>query len=132
MLTIKTLPMSRKNSLYKAANTIKEKIDLNPFDRKDASHLAAEEHVSRNKVSPVFKEITGKTIKRYQLEKLMESACKMLLKGMTIKEVAIECGYPDFKNNFSRSFKSVFGLGPEEWLKKTLITRTDDKLKKTV
>lgn len=115
--------MSRKNYLYKAACAVKEKIDLNPLDREKPSELAAKEHVNRSKLSPIFKQINGKTIKRYQLEKLMESAGKMLLDGMTVKEVAIECGYTNFKNNFTRSFKSVFGFGPEEWLKKMLIQK---------
>lgn len=110
-MTIKQSPM------HDAAIAIKNAIDVNPLSKNSPSDLAAEFYVSRNKLLPVFKKLTGKTIKRYQLEKLMEAASKMLLSEMTVKEVAIECGYLDYQNNFTRGFRKVFQLGPEEWLR---------------
>lgn len=111
--------MTIEQTVYDAAVAIKNAIDANPLSKKSPSELASEFHVNRNKLLPVFKELTGKTIKRYQLEKIMEAASKMLLSGMTVKEAAIECGYTGYQNNFTRGFKKVFQLGPEEWLRLT-------------
>jgi len=100
-----------------AAIAIRDAIIANPLSRKKPSKFAAEYNVDRNKVSPAFKKLTGTTIRRFQLEKLMEVAGKMLLSGKSVKEVAIDCGYADYQNNFTRSFRKVFGMGPEEWLR---------------
>jgi len=98
-----------------AALAIKDAIDTNPLDKLSPSELVAKQKTHRNKLLPAFRELTGKTIRTYQFEKLMEAASEMLLAGLTIKEVAIKCGFEDHPNNFSRSFKNVFNMGPVDW-----------------
>ena len=106
-----------------AAIAIRDAIIANPLSKKTPSSFAAELRVDRNKVLPAFKELTGTTIRRFQLERLMEAASRMLLEGMSVKEAAIECGYADYQNNFTRGFRKVFGMGPEEWLRIQLLER---------
>jgi AraC-like DNA-binding protein len=106
-----------------AATSIRDAIIAKPLSKKTPSDFAAEYNVDRNKVLPVFKELTGTTIRRFQLEQSMKAASKMLLSGMSVKEVAIECGYTAYQNNFTRSFKKVFSMGPEEWLRTQVIEK---------
>jgi AraC-like DNA-binding protein len=110
-------------SVKAAAVAIRDAILAEPLTKKTPSELAAQYYVDRNKLLQAFKELTGSTIRRFQLEQLMNAASKMLLSGMTIKEVSIECGYPDYRGNFTRSFKKVFEIAPDEWLHKQLIER---------
>ena len=109
-----------------AAIAIRDAIITNPLSKKKPSKFAAEFNVDRNKVSPAFKKLTGTTIRRFQLEKLMEVASKMLLSGKSVKEVAIDCGYTDYQNNFTRSFRKVFAMGPEEWLRLQVFKKEND------
>jgi AraC-like DNA-binding protein len=109
--------------ITEAAIAIRDHIAANPLSKKTASDLAAQFHVDRKKLLPVFKELTGTTIKRLQFERLMQAASEMLLLGMSVKEVAIECGYQHYQNNFTRGFREVFKTGPEEWLHNQLIER---------
>jgi len=115
--------ISEQLSIYNAAIAIKEYIDANPLSKDTPSDLAAKFKVERHKVLPVFKELTGDTIKHYQLKKLMNTASQMLLSGVQVKEVAIECGYSEYHNNFTRGFKKVFKIGPDEWLRMTLLEK---------
>jgi AraC-like DNA-binding protein len=112
-------------SFYHAAVAIRDFIDANPLSKKTPSELAAQFHVDRNKVLPVFKELTGYTIRAYQLQQLMHKASTMLLSGMMIKEVSIECGYMEYPSNFTRSFRKVFKMGPNEWLRKKFLEKGD-------
>jgi AraC family transcriptional regulator len=103
--------------IHDAAIAIRDAILANPLSKKTPADFSAELRVDRNKILPAFKKLTGTTIRRFQLEQLMEAASKMLLAGMSIKEVAIECGYTSYHNNFTRSFRKVFDMGPAEWLR---------------
>jgi len=100
-----------------AATSIRDAIIANPISKKTPADFAVEFNADRNKVLPAFKKLTGTTIRRFQLEQLMKAASRMLLSGMSVKEVAIECGYTTYQNNFTRSFRKVFSMGPEEWLR---------------
>ncbi|WP_205508856.1 helix-turn-helix domain-containing protein [Longitalea arenae] len=115
--------ISKQSSINDAAISIKEFIDANPLNKLSATELAAKFRVNRYKVLPIFKHLTGATIQHYKLKKCMEEAGNMLLSGMTVKEAAIECGYQEYHNNFTRSFKKVYTIGPEEWVKKNLIEK---------
>ena len=98
-----------------AAIAIKNAIDAEPLGKQSPSELAGRYKIHRNKLLPAFRQLTGKTIRSYQFEKLMQAASEMLLAGLTIKEVAIKCGFEDHPNNFSRGFRNVFNMGPVDW-----------------
>lgn len=116
--------MQEQSAINAVAIAIRDAIVANPTSKKTPSHFANEFRVDRNKVLPAFKKITGTTIRRFQLEQLMKAASHMLLAGMSVKEVAIECGYKDYQNNFTRGFRKIFAMGPEEWLRTQIVERT--------
>jgi len=107
-----------KNHVTISAFAIKYAIDENPTSREPLKELAPDIHVGRNQLQAAFKEITGKTIRRYRLEKRMEAAATMLTVGdASIKEVAIACGHADSIGNFSKLFKAIYNMCPEEWVR---------------
>ncbi|MEP7371741.1 MAG: AraC family transcriptional regulator [Chitinophagaceae bacterium] len=114
-------------SFNNAAIAIRDFIDANPLSKKTPSELAANFDVDRYKVLPAFKTLTGDTIQHYQLERLIHTASEMLLSGMMVKEVGIECGYMDYPTNFTRSFRKVFEMGPDEWVRNKLFVNSDSK-----
>jgi AraC-like DNA-binding protein len=106
-----------------AATAIRDAIIAQPLSKKTPSDYAIEFRIDRNKVLPAFKKLTGTTIRRFQLEQSMKAASMMLLAGMSVKVVAIECGYTAYQNNFTRSFRKVFAMGPEEWLRTQVVEK---------
>ena len=111
--------MTRKYSIklvHEAALALKTAIDTNPLSRTTIQELIPDNEVGRNQLLPAFRKITGDSVQGYHRRKRIEAANKMLLSGMTIKEVAIECKYMHI-GNFSRDFKLIFGKGPDEWMK---------------
>lgn len=113
--------MSKKNKptdiTYVAAQAIKYKIDTNPLSRQPLSKLAPDIYIGRNRLQALFKQLTGKTIRRYRLQKRMEAARELLLTGkMTVKQVALLCGYAKL-NNFSADYKQEFDITPTYWLR---------------
>lgn len=121
--------MSRKHfnekAVYEAAIILKNSIDSDPLSRASCQELLPEIDIGRKRILLTFKNITGHNFIAYQRYKRMETAVKMLLSGMTIKEVTIRCGYNGYVGNFSRDFKAVFSKGPDEWLKER--AGTDNK-----
>lgn len=115
--------MTGQKTITQAAIAIRDAIDANPLSKKTSAQLCAQFHTDRNKVLPDFRELTGLTIKGYQLKRMMLTARDMLLTGMTVKEAAIECGYSSYSNNFTRSFRKAFNMSPEEWLRQQAVTK---------
>lgn len=113
--------MSKKSfsnkAIFDVALRIKNAIDSNPLSRATIIELAPGITVGRKKLLPVFKEITGHNYRGYQRKRRIEEAGKMLLKGMSVKQVAIICGYHSHVGNFSRDFKLIYERGPDEWLR---------------
>jgi AraC-like DNA-binding protein len=113
--------MNQHSPVHVAAVALRDAIIANPLERKTTMELARQYHIDRKKLLPAFKELTGTTIKRFHFEQLMKTASEMLLSGMTVKEVAIECGYQNFQNNFTRGFREFYSVGPDEWLHNKLL-----------
>ena len=126
-----------KNYVNDSVIAIKKAIDENPLSRKTLRTLTPEIYVGRNQLLPAFKQITGKTIRRYRLERRMEAAAKMLATDqVTIKEVAISCGHTGDQSSFSKLFKTVYNMAPEAWVRKNVrsnnIRKTENKLEKCI
>ncbi|MEP7374703.1 MAG: AraC family transcriptional regulator [Chitinophagaceae bacterium] len=99
---------------------LKKEIDSHPLQRKSIPQLLTDLHIGRNILERNFKDITGRTIIRYQLEKRMEAACTLLKEGdMNIQQCAIRCGYRD-QANFTVDFKNIYEQSPSEWLRNHL------------
>lgn len=97
---------------------LKKEIDTNPLQRKSIPTLISDLQIGRNLLEKYFKEITGKTIIRYQLEKRMEAACALLVDdSMNIQQTAIHCGYRD-QANFTTDFKKIYKQSPSAWQRK--------------
>ena len=113
--------MSRKSSIgkavFEAAAALKNSIDSNPLSRASCQELMPETNIAGKQILVAFKKITGSNFITYQRHKRMEAAAKMLLGGMTIKEVTSACGYNGYVGNLSRDFKAVFSQGPDKWIK---------------
>lgn len=93
----------------------KEYIHLHPLDRINTDQLAEMVGIHRNVLQRGFKKQYGKLIKVYQFEVRMEASCQMLKDGkLTIKQVALKCGYGN-PNNYSTAFKKIYKVTPSEW-----------------
>ena len=80
----------------------------------DVSDIANALNLERHYLSRLFKQKTGKTLKNYITEKRMEEAKKLLAEGNSVSHSAIMCGYKD-PFLFSKSFKKLYGISPNEW-----------------
>lgn len=86
-------------------------------DQIDMATVANHMNLSYSYFSRVFHESTGKTFSRFLLEMRMQEACRLLLSGERLVDIAIRLGYQN-ANNLTRSFTREFGMSPSQWLKK--------------
>ena len=64
--------------------------------------------------SQLFHTQTGRTFSEYLLDCRMKEACRLLLHGETISEVAVKVGYQS-PHSFARAFKRMFGIPPKSF-----------------
>jgi len=70
-------------------------IAKHPMDRSTVTELAAMAHLSEKYFSRLFRQQTGITPKRYQVNSRLSRARVLLEEGMSVKHAAFEMGYPD-------------------------------------
>lgn len=78
--------------------------------------LAKNMGYSRQHISRVFKNETGMNIREFLVKTRLKNSKKILKKGFSVSETAYMCGYNDVFN-FSKGFKSEFGVSPAVWKK---------------
>ena len=78
--------------------------------------LAKNMGYSRQHISRVFKSEIGMTIQEFLIKTRLKYSKKMLKNGFSVSETAYMCGYNDVFN-FSKGFKSEFGVSPAIWRK---------------
>lgn len=61
----------------------------------------------------LFRIKTGSPPHKYIISQRMNTAKRLMAKGMTVSETSKETGYSDIKT-FSRAFKSYFGISPSD------------------
>nr|WP_237665885.1 MULTISPECIES: helix-turn-helix transcriptional regulator [unclassified Vibrio] len=71
-------------------------------------------YVSERSLQRRFKNATGKTFKEYLTEYRLDQACRLLINGEKVSQVAFLCGFND-PSYFSQRFKSHFGLSPSQF-----------------
>lgn len=116
---------------------IKQVIDENPLSRESLKVLAPDIHIGRNQLQSAFKQLTGMTMRRYRMKRRMEAAAEMLATGQyTIKEVAISSGHACDQSSFSKIFRAIHNMAPEEWVRKNAsinkVLLLEPKIKKCI
>ncbi|EWY39559.1 AraC family transcriptional regulator [Skermanella stibiiresistens SB22] len=77
--------------------------------------IAGECGLSVSHFARAFKQCTGKPPHKWLLESRVERARDLLLNtGMSLAEVALECGFSD-QSHFTRVFSRVVGTSPGTW-----------------
>lgn len=78
--------------------------------------IAKDVMLDRHHLSRIFKAKTGVTMQQYLIEKRLNQAKKLLLKGVDISVCCEAVGYNDIFN-FSKAFKKHFGISPGNFKK---------------
>lgn len=114
--------MKRFGMVEMVVSSVRMELECDFAQPLDLRELADRYHVSRYYLSHAFKQITGYSLKEYLTLSRISYACQ-LLSGDTasVREIAEASGFHDV-SNFSRSFKSVTGMTPSEYRKKTVLT----------
>lgn len=90
---------------------VRENFSL-PITLKD---IAAKFGYNEKYLSKLFREKTGMYFKDYLLNLRINAACGIMeLKTKSVKEIAIECGFPD-PLYFSKVFRKKMGVSPSEF-----------------
>jgi len=93
-------------------NSITKYIRENYKENLTTAGIADFFHMSEGHLCHSFKEITGKTIKKYINSVRIEKASDLIIASdMSILEIALSCGFNDV-NYFSRCFKKIKGSCP--------------------
>ncbi|MEP6667699.1 MAG: AraC family transcriptional regulator [Chthoniobacter sp.] len=94
-------------------------IDERFLEFKTLAEAARAAGVNLSYLCRLFQRFDHQTPYRHLLHLKMNRAAQLLLdRGMLVKEAAAELGFSD-PFNFSRAFRSVFGLAPEKFLART-------------
>ncbi|MBO9204608.1 MULTISPECIES: helix-turn-helix transcriptional regulator [Niastella] len=103
-----------------AVRIIKQYIEQHPLERIPIPNLIAKVTIGKNLLHESFRQLEGKTIIRFQLEKRMEKASSLLEEGrLSVSQIACKCGYRE-QANFTSDFKKIFNLTPKEKVSQTL------------
>ncbi len=104
-------------TVYQGDETIMNTIRyINTHFAEDLSleHLAKNAYVSVNQLCKLFKNRFGTTVAKYIMSKRISEAKKLLLKGTSVSETALSCGFSDYAN-FIRVFKKFVGVSPGKY-----------------
>ena len=82
----------------------------------DNGEISAELHLSKTRLSHLFKSEMGISPQKYCIQVRMYRALQLLREGSDIKTVAEACGFAD-RYHFSKEFKKHHGMPPGKWLK---------------
>ena len=94
---------------------------LNNYDQNISLHqVAGIANMTPNAFCRYFKQRTNKTYMNFLLDIRIGNACKLLTKktDLSIAEISYKSGFNNL-TNFNRKFKSIKGLTPSEFRKKT-------------
>ncbi len=114
------LPEDENADFYESlAENLKKYIRENFSGDVSLEVMAREFHFSPNYISRIFKTETGQSLHEYLLSYRIEAA-KTLLKDVrnSIGDVATLTGYKNNPKYFSKIFKKVTGITPQEYIRK--------------
>lgn len=97
----------------------------NNFDKKlNLNLLSYIRFTSKFHLLRLFKRYYGQTPKQYLIDKRIEQAKELLIKGTSVTETCFDIGF-DSPSSFSTLFKSRVGLTPTEFQKRATFTKSD-------
>lgn len=89
--------------------------------------IAAHLGLSRSYFSKLFKKMTQKSPQEFLITYRIHKSCEYLRStSLTIAEIAGQVGYPN-QFHFTRAFKGILHLPPNEWRKRNRPKQTEDK-----
>lgn len=113
--------LSDKDSLAGIVDMAQEFIILienTPLSRVNVNTIAKHLNVDRSTLFRVFKDSTGISPKEYIDRFRLDKSCMLLAdKHLSIKEIAIACGFKD-QCYFSAVFRKHFDMSPSQWRQK--------------
>lgn len=101
----------------KRASTVRsiiEHLKTNFSRNLSLDELALKTFYSKNYLCRLFKDITGTTLSEYVQTLRVEEACRLLLMGKKMSDIALEVGFSDYKS-FYNTFKRVKGKAPSQF-----------------
>ena len=91
-------------------------IDLNLTEKITLETLEKEFFLNGTYISRQFKKHTGLTLRDYLLERRITHAKFLLSTNLSVTEVSVQSGFPDYAN-FIRSFTKLEGMSPGKYAK---------------
>lgn len=82
----------------------------------DVNELAAELHMSATQLHRLFRQHLHTTPQRWMNTLRMLLAPQLLVIGLELSQVALQCGFAD-QSSFGKAFKRFYGLPPAQWFK---------------
>ena len=95
---------------------IKKYIDNNIENKISLSDISKSLGLSESRLSHIYKDKVGISIKQYITKKRLSISKDMLKIGTPISEVLIKCGFQDY-TSFLRAFKKEFNISPKAYQK---------------
>lgn len=89
-------------------------IDLNLTEKITLDTLEKEFFLNGTYISRQFKKHTGLTLREYLLERRITYARSLLAANLSVTEVSMRAGFPDYAN-FIRSFTKTVGISPGKY-----------------
>ncbi|WP_159888453.1 helix-turn-helix transcriptional regulator [Paenibacillus puerhi] len=77
-------------------------------------HIAERFYLNKYNLNRRFRKYTGITMYKFIIEKRLEYAKVLIVRGIPITEVYKHCGFGDYCN-FYRLFKNKFGISPKQY-----------------
>lgn len=95
---------------------IKKYIDENIENKISLLDISIYLGLSESRLSHIYKEKVGISIKQYIIKKRLSISKDMLKIGTPISEIVIKCGFQDY-SSFSKTFKKEYGISPKVYQK---------------
>ncbi len=108
---------ARHNILFEKSSLIEEIIDYINTHLEETitiEDLSQQFYLSRFHLLREFKKYSGTTLHKFIVQKKLILSKELILQGIPINQVYVQCGFGDY-SNFFRAFKNEYGVTPKEF-----------------